>query len=574
MAKGPHYKHNHQLLSTRSIQHVRLYDDATLWNKYELMDKLGEGSFGTVFRVKNKESNLFYAMKTIVKKPGNKSKVTSLDNEVNLSKEVNHPNLIRLEEVLESSQNLYLIIELCEGGELGAFVRENGALSEETVKKIMSKLVNALNYLHKMDIVHRDLKLENILLKKPVATKTDEFDIKITDFGLSSKKSIIGTDTLFNEYCGTPLYMAPEILENKNYSALCDVWALGVIIISGQYPYQANDEQRLLEFIKYYKPKFDGPFHHLSAEGLEFLKGMLVYDTVHRKTMGELTVHPWLTGRPDTRPNKDIITLMREFQEENERTQHITTDNHGSSNQRSSLASANRSIGITHSLSLPDNDPLLHQAPNTTSSGMPSSTIVSIVSSNIKNIGIASQPQQIIDGAKTYVRTSKINENLKSTNRRTNPSSDTGNILSQYSKPRLTSMTMESSTDYHHSRYIAAPVTKLRTGLNRFHSQVDLFSSKQRGTSIDLSTHSILTHIPQSSSQNSVKHFHSSTLGHYNTNNDSSLSPLSNNHHHQRNNNTISKINSHTVPSYEYQRNEKKINGPLDKRNNHKENSN
>ncbi|CAF0976843.1 unnamed protein product, partial [Didymodactylos carnosus] len=439
MAKGPHHKNNQ---SPRPIQHVRLYDDATLSNRYELMDKLGEGSFGTVFRVKNKENNLFYAMKTIGKKPGNKSKATSLDNEVKLLKEVDHPNLIHLEEVLESAQTLYLIVELCEGGELGVFVKKNGALPEETVKKIMSKLVHALYYLHKMDIVHRDLKLENILLKNPVETKMDDFDIKVTDFGLSSKKSITGTDTLFNEYCGTPLYMAPEILENKNYSALCDVWALGVImyyLVSGRHPYQASDEKRLLEVIKQYKPKYDGPFHDLSDEGLEFLKGMLVYDTVHRKTMGELTVHPWLTGRSGGRPNKDIITLMKEFQEENERKQRTTAENQDSSNSQPSDTSTNHSLPLLGN----NESSIIYEIPDTIVVNTVVPTISSLIPSNTRNPLVTQSSQQIhqiTDKTKLYVRTNKIIENIKGASRRTNPSTDTSNVLPMNSKSRSNNM--------------------------------------------------------------------------------------------------------------------------------------
>ncbi|CAF1090684.1 unnamed protein product [Adineta ricciae] len=315
-------------MSIRQIPHTRLVDDGSLELRYEILNKLGKGSFGTVYRVQNKATAVFYAVKTIPKKLGNKSKSFSLDNEVKLLTEVNHPNLIRLHEVLESPQNLYLIIELCEGGELGGYVKSNGSLPEQTVKQIMTKLISALHYLHKIDVVHRDLKLENILLKNIPLSKTDEFDIRITDFGLSSKKSLTSADSLFNDYCGTPLYMAPEILENKNYSALCDVWAMGIImfyLICGRHPYVAHDERRLLEIIRATTLRFDTErFRNLSSQGVDFLQGMLVYDTVHRRTMGELTVHPWLTGRSDKELNKDIITMMREFHAEDNHRQKTT----------------------------------------------------------------------------------------------------------------------------------------------------------------------------------------------------------------------------------------------------------
>ncbi|UJR10836.1 hypothetical protein I4U23_015023 [Adineta vaga] len=318
---------NKQVLNipTRQIPHTRLIDDGSIETRYEILNKLGKGSFGIVYRVQNKSNHMFYAVKAISKKLGQKSKSISFDNEVKLLTEVNHPNLIHLHEVLESSQNLYLIIELCEGGELGGYVKTHGPLPEQTVKHIMSKLINALHYLHKIDVVHRDLKLENILLKKTPSGKTDIFDIRVTDFGLSSKKSITSTDSLFNDYCGTPLYMAPEILENKNYSALCDVWAMGVImfyLICGRHPYVAHDERRLLEIIRSTTLRFDvEKFRNISSQGIDFLQGMLVYDTVHRRTMGELIVHPWLTGRSDKEPTKDIITMMKEFHAEDHQRQ-------------------------------------------------------------------------------------------------------------------------------------------------------------------------------------------------------------------------------------------------------------
>ncbi|CAF4210161.1 unnamed protein product [Rotaria sp. Silwood2] len=481
MAKGTNKPFS--ILSTRQITHTRLYDDGILETKYDVANKLGEGSFGTVYRVKNKETNLFYAMKTIAKKPGNKFKASSLDNEVKLLKEVNHPNLIQLHEVLESSQNLYLIVELCEGGELGMHLKKIGPLPEETVKQIMSKLVSALYYLHKMDIVHRDLKLENILLKNTPKSKTDEFDIRVTDFGLSSKKSITNTDSLFNDYCGTPLYMAPEILDNKNYSALCDVWALGIImyyLICGRHPYVANDERRLLEIIRSQKLRYDSEkFKNLSSEGLDFLQGMLVYDTVHRRTMGELTVHPWLTGRSDKGPAKDIITMMKEFQAENERRRTM------SENNPTTLLNASSNEIILQSSSNDQSETLL---PSTPTKQNHANHQIKPTSNQIK----ANTPERrsTADRTKLNVKTNRFTSDTLKTPRRSNNVAHESNVTSSNIHVRIkqnerTLNLTDSNQSRQKSNTPSVPpssttLSKLRTNniqFGRSQSQADLLSS-------------------------------------------------------------------------------------------------
>ncbi|CAF1329604.1 unnamed protein product [Rotaria sordida] len=555
MAKGTNKQFS--ILSTRQITHTRLYDDGILETKYEIENKLGEGSFGTVYRVRNKETNLFYAMKTIAKKPGNKSKASSLDNEVKLLKEVNHPNLIQLHEVLESSQNLYLIVELCEGGELGMHLKKIGPLPEETVKQIMSKLVSALYYLHKMDIVHRDLKLENILLKNTPKSKTDEFDIRVTDFGLSSKKSITNTDSLFNDYCGTPLYMAPEILDNKNYSALCDVWALGIImyyLICGRHPYVANDERRLLEIIRSQKLRYDSEkFKNLSSEELDFLQGMLVYDTVHRRTMGELTVHPWLTGRSDKGPTKDIITMMKEFQAENERRRTL------SENNPSTLLNASSNDIILQSMSNDQSQTPLSSTP-TKQHDVDHQTKTTLNQIKVNNI---SERRSTVDRNKLNIKTNRFTSDTLKTSRRSNNVAHESNVTSSNIHIRVkqnerTSNLNDSNLIRQTSNTPSVPpssttLSKLRTSYIQFgrsQSQADLLSSPKLTHKRTISNNSLvvgafpspstptppssgritptLSKTPPSSATTALMMIHKN----YSKNSCSSLPTISNRHHH------------------------------------------
>lgn len=157
-------------------------------------------------------------------KCGNKTAI-SFENEVNIMKSVTHKNLIRLEEVFETKkvifkiktfndyfkkkktlQKLFLITELCVAGELAKWLKKQRQIDEIHGRNIMRQIVDAISYLHKHDIVHRDLKLENILIKE-FDSDSENFLIKITDFGLSSQRDSVGTESMFEDYCGTPLYM-------------------------------------------------------------------------------------------------------------------------------------------------------------------------------------------------------------------------------------------------------------------------------------------------------------------------------------------------------------------------------
>lgn len=321
MLKGHRNNRSNSNINNRQISHKKIDDEDIIYKKYEIGRKLGQGSFGVVYEIANKDTDERFAIKIINKdKVGGGKHAVSFENEVFIMKSVIHPNLIRLEEVFESKKKLYLITELCEAGELSKIIKKQGPIPENISKLIMRQIVDAISYLHKNDIVHRDLKLENILLKE-FDPEQDIYYIKITDFGLSSQRSTAGTDSMFEDYCGTPLYMAPEIIENLPYSQLCDVWALGIImfiLLTSHSPF-SSDSNQLREQIKRADiDTFSKYYIRLSPEAKHCLQRMIKVNPAHRITSSELFEHPWfLNKKLDEMPEtKNVLELMTEMLKE------------------------------------------------------------------------------------------------------------------------------------------------------------------------------------------------------------------------------------------------------------------
>ncbi|RNA10236.1 serine threonine- kinase 33-like [Brachionus plicatilis] len=306
----------------RNVAHSRIEDEETIYKKYELGQKLGQGSFGVVYEIRNKETDEKFAIKIITKEKTGKTAI-SFENEVNIMKSVTHKNLIKLEEVFETKKKLYLITELCEAGELAKWLKKQKPIKEDHARIIMRQIVEAISYLHKNDIVHRDLKLENILIKEFDAD-SENFLIKITDFGLSSQRDSVGTESMFEDYCGTPLYMAPEIIDNNPYSQLCDVWALGIImffILTSHSPFSAENESKLREQIRNAEINTSlSSYIYLSPEAKDCLSRMIKVNPAHRITSSELFSHAWFMNKKlnEMESSKNVLELMKEFREEQE----------------------------------------------------------------------------------------------------------------------------------------------------------------------------------------------------------------------------------------------------------------
>ena len=208
---------------------------------YQVLESVGKGAFGEVKKVLHKLTKDIRAMKIIKKDKCDKNYLNNLYSEINILKQMDHPNIVKLYEIFSDSKHLYLITEYLEGGELFDLILKQRHFTEHTAAKIMKQVLSAVHYCHQRKIVHRDLKPENLLLVRP-----DDFEIKVIDFGLARE---FQPKQNMCSRMGTPFYIAPEVLKKK-YTEKCDVWSCGVILyilLCGQAPFNGRTEQQIYE---------------------------------------------------------------------------------------------------------------------------------------------------------------------------------------------------------------------------------------------------------------------------------------------------------------------------------------
>ncbi|CAD5111100.1 DgyrCDS445 [Dimorphilus gyrociliatus] len=329
---------------TSPILHTRLDDDQMFEDHYEIKSKIGKGTFGVVYEVVHKIKNKKAACKIVMRAIAGHAHLTLLEREMDILKLVKHDHIIKLHEIFETPKKMMLVMELC-AGELSKVLKERRRFEEQDVKTVMSRLCDAISYLHKIDIMHRDLKLENVLTAANPDDPQDQLYVKVTDFGLSVKKEGVGQENMKMDKCGTPNYMAPEIIDSKCYSEKCDVWALGVMmfyLISGTLPFQASSESKLHELIKeaaiLLQFEKDTVWAGISEEAKDLLLKMLDRNPAHRVTAQEALNHKWLTGKNQ---QKNVLELMREYLAESTKgVETVNEDNGSANNHGSSCASA------------------------------------------------------------------------------------------------------------------------------------------------------------------------------------------------------------------------------------------
>ena len=292
---------------------------------YQVIKKIGEGAYGKIYKVKNKQSGDIRAMKQITK--SKIPDITKFQTEIQILSMVDHPNIVRLFEVIEDDKYFNLLQELCTGGELYKKYQTT-QLKEKEIAKIFNQIMSAVAYCHEKGIVHRDLKLENILF----ASEDPDSPIKIIDFGFSvllgkkptikneekEKKNSEGNNDpkkfgfkRLKSKVGTLYYISPEIIKG-NYDEKCDIWACGVILyilLTGNPPFSGNTDKEVYNLITQIKYDFDKEkWKNISKYARDLIKNMLT-PAKNRYTAKQVLASKWFEVKLKNENDKNIDIL-------------------------------------------------------------------------------------------------------------------------------------------------------------------------------------------------------------------------------------------------------------------------
>ncbi|XWS35398.1 hypothetical protein CRYUN_Cryun21dG0122900 [Craigia yunnanensis] len=286
--------------------------EITLFGKYEIGKLLGCGAFAKVYHARNVRTGQSVAIKAVSKQKVFKGGfMVQVKREIAIMRRLHHPNIVKLIEVLASKTKIYFVIEFAKGGEL--FTRiSRGRFSEDLSRRYFQQLISAVGFCHSRGVFHRDLKPENLLLD-------ENWNLKVSDFGLSAVTDQNRPDGLLHTLCGTPAYVAPEILAKKGYDgAKVDVWSCGIVLYvlhAGYLPF--NDSNLMVLYRRIYKGKFRFP-KWTSPDLRRFLCRLLDTNPETRITVDEIINDPWFK-----KGYKEIKFYSEDFElkEENQSSQ-------------------------------------------------------------------------------------------------------------------------------------------------------------------------------------------------------------------------------------------------------------
>uniref|UniRef100_A0A8D2JLC8 non-specific serine/threonine protein kinase n=1 Tax=Varanus komodoensis TaxID=61221 RepID=A0A8D2JLC8_VARKO len=278
--------------ASASRERLREFQHTKRVGNYLIGRKLGEGSFAKVREGLHVVTAEKVAVKVIDKKRAKKDTYVTknLRREGQIQQMIRHPNIAQLLDILETENSYYLVMELCPGGNLMHKIYEKKRLEEHEARKYIRQLILAVEHLHRAGVVHRDLKIENLLLD-------EDNNIKLIDFGLSNCTSILGYSDPFSTQCGSPAYAAPELLARKKYGPKIDVWSIGVnmyAMLTGTLPFTVEPFSLRALYQKMVDKEMNPFPTQLSTAAVNFLRSLLEPDPAKRPNIQQALANRWL----------------------------------------------------------------------------------------------------------------------------------------------------------------------------------------------------------------------------------------------------------------------------------------
>lgn len=291
-----------------NAQNNSVVKDEGIYKDYIVKNEtIGQGAFATVKKAIERKTGHSYAVKIINRRraihAGGKGAMLGVNRELEILRQLDHPNIVKSKSFYEDIENYYLVMELVPGGDLMDFVAANGAIGEDATQVITKQILDGIAYVHKLGILHRDLKPDNILIMQD-----DPIIVKITDFGLAK---ISDNATFMKTFCGTLAYVAPEVITGKydqhatqsqgpgpNYSNLVDIWSLGCLVyvlLTSHLPFNGKTQTHMFNKIKsgeYHESPLNS--YEISEQGRDFLRCCLMVDPALRPSAEQALRHPWI----------------------------------------------------------------------------------------------------------------------------------------------------------------------------------------------------------------------------------------------------------------------------------------
>ncbi|KAG0323145.1 hypothetical protein BGZ99_002922 [Dissophora globulifera] len=351
--------------------------DLTFDSQFKIGSYLGTGNFATVHKAIDKKTGVEYAVKVVKKTTDfNTRTAQSLEREIGTLMSIDHPNLLRLHKVFSEDRYYYVVTELAKDGELFDNVKRRNNFTEPEARHVFRQLLNGVKYLHDRGIVHRDLKLENVLVMD-----RRNLDVKISDFGLAN---VIGESAFLSTVCGTPSYVAPEVIRKEKYGKAVDMWSLGVllyIILCGFPPFTEDlAPPRLREQVLRNMYKFPSPYwDEVSEEAVDLIQELLLQDTSLRLTVDQALAHAWMhleddegtlpaQARTETEPHiRALVNRIHSQRKEKAKHRTLSSNSANSVNSVQSFRTATPtgSVASQESLTALASQPLRHDSNGT-----------------------------------------------------------------------------------------------------------------------------------------------------------------------------------------------------------------